>query len=165
VKEPGAVVRVCFVCLGNICRSPTAEGVFRHLVAQAGLEDRFEIDSAGTAGYHAGDAPDHRARAAGRRAGIVIDGAARPFVRADFARFDHVIAMDSANVRDLGYLAPSPEAAAKVRLLRSFDPQAEKDAPVPDPYYGDAAGFDHVLELCRAACGHLLEEIRRERRL
>lgn len=162
---PAETVRVCFVCLGNICRSPTAEGVFRHLVAQAGLSDHFEIDSAGTADYHTGDAPDRRARAAGKRAGIVIDGAARPFVRADFARFDHVIAMDASNVRDLGYIAPSPEATAKIRLLRSFDPQAETDAPVPDPYYGDDAGFDHVLELCRTACRHLLEEIRRERRL
>ncbi|HET7543634.1 MAG TPA: low molecular weight protein-tyrosine-phosphatase [Polyangiaceae bacterium] len=158
-------VRVCFVCLGNICRSPTAEGVFRHLVAEAGLSARFEIDSAGTADYHAGDAPDRRARAAGRRAGIVIEGEARPFLRGDFARFDYVIAMDTSNVRDLGFMAPGPEAAAKIRLLRSFDPAAEKDAPIPDPYYGDEAGFDHVLELCRTACRHLLEEIRRERGL
>ena len=152
------------MCLGNICRSPTAEGVFRHLVAEAGLTAKFEIDSAGTADYHSGDAPDHRARAAGRRAGIVIDGAARPFMRSDFARFDHVIAMDASNVRDLGYMAPSPEAATKIRLLRSFDPEAEQGAPVPDPYYGDDAGFDHVLELCRVACRNLLAEIRRERR-
>jgi protein-tyrosine phosphatase len=165
MTQPGGPVRVCFVCLGNICRSPTAEGVFRHPVAQAGLSSSFEIDSAGTADYHAGDAPDQRARAAGRRAGIVIDGQARPFLRSDFARFDYVIAMDASNCRDLGFMAPSPEAAAKIRLLRSFDPDAEKGAPVPDPYYGDAAGFDHVLELCRTACQHLLEEIRRERRL
>ena len=163
VTRPNAPVRVCFVCLGNICRSPTAEGVFRHLVTEAGLADRFEIDSAGMTDYHVGEPPDHRARAAGRRAGIVIDGAARAFSRGDFARFDHVIAMDSSNVRDLGFMAPSPEAALKIRLFRSFDPQAEKDAPVPDPYYGDAAGFDHVLELCRSAGQHLLEEIRRER--
>jgi len=155
---------VCFVCLGNICRSPTAEGVFRHLVAEAGLATSFEIDSAGTADYHTGDAPDRRARAAGKRAGIVIDGAARAFARSDFERFDHVIAMDASNVRDLGHMAPNSEAAAKIRLLRSFDPEAEQGAPVPDPYYGDDAGFDHVLELCRAACRHLLEEIRRERR-
>ncbi len=165
VTEQRGPVRVCFVCLGNICRSPTAEGVFRHLVAEAGLSASFEIDSAGTAGYHSGDAPDHRARAAGRRAGIVIDGEARAFSRADFARFDHVIAMDPANVRDLRQMAPSQEAASKIRLLRSFDPEAAADAPVPDPYYGDDAGFDHVLELCRSACRHLLEQVRRERGL
>ena len=165
MTEDRGPVRVCFVCLGNICRSPTAEGVFRHLVAEAGLQSEFEIDSAGTADYHTGDAPDRRARAAGRRAGIVIDGQARPFLRVDFARFDHVIAMDTSNVRDLRSMAPGPEAAAKIRLLRSFDPQAAKDAPVPDPYYGDDAGFDHVLELCRRACKHLLDEIRGERGL
>jgi len=161
VTQPGSVVRVCFVCLGNICRSPTAEGVFRHLVAEAGLTASFEIDSAGTAGYHSGAAPDHRARAAGKRAGIRVDGAARQFLASDFARFDYVIAMDDSNLSDLRRLAPNAAAAAKVRLLRSFDPEAPKDAPVPDPYYGDDAGFDHVLELCRSACRHLLQEIRR----
>jgi len=156
-------VRVCFVCLGNICRSPTAEGVFRHLVREAGLSESFEIDSAGTAGYHSGEAPDRRARAAGKRAGIAIGGAARQFLADDFSRFDYVIAMDASNAKDLLLLAPSAEASAKVHLLRSFDPTAPKDAPVPDPYYGDDAGFDHVLELCHSACRHLLEQIRRER--
>jgi protein-tyrosine phosphatase len=165
VTERAGPVRVCFVCLGNICRSPTAEGVFRHLVAEAGLTARFEIDSAGTAGHHLGEAPDRRARAAGKRAGIVVDGAARQFLAGDFARYDYVIAMDPSNRTDLWRLARSEEASAKVRLLRSFDPVAAQDAPVPDPYYGDEAGFDHVLELCRTACRHLLEEIRRERQL
>lgn len=158
-------VGVCFVCLGNICRSPTAEAVFRKLVAEAGLSERFEIDSAGTAGYHVGDAPDARARAAGKRAGIVVGGAARQFLAADLSRFDYVIAMDSSNSRDLQRLASNSQLAQKVRLLRSFDPAAPSDAPVPDPYYGDAAGFDHVIELCRTACRHLLEEIRREHQL
>jgi protein-tyrosine phosphatase len=161
VTQSGGPVRVCFVCLGNICRSPTAECVFRHLVAEAGLTARFEIDSAGTAGYHRGDAPDSRARAAGKRAGILVDGAARQFLADDFARFDYVIAMDASNLEDLRRLASRSEAA-KIRLLRSFDPAAPKDAPVPDPYYGDDADFDHVLELCRTACQHLLEEIRPE---
>ena len=161
----GRPIRVCFVCLGNICRSPTAEGVFRHLVAEAGLSAHFEIDSAGTAGYHSGEPPDHRARAAGRRAGIVVDGAARQFLARDFTRFDHVLAMDASNLNDLRKLARSDEGSGKVRLLRSFDPAAPDGAPVPDPYYGDDAGFDHVLELCRTACQHLLEEIRREHRL
>jgi protein-tyrosine phosphatase len=134
-------------------------------VAEAGLAACFEIDSAGTAGYHSGEAPDQRARAAGKRAGIVVAGAARQFHADDFARFDHVLAMDTSNLNDLRRLAPSADGAARVRLLRSYDPDAPKDAPVPDPYYGDDAGFDHVLELCRVACRSLLEEIRREQRL
>lgn len=162
MTRPGKPVRVCFVCLGNICRSPIAEAVFRHVVAEAALTARFEIDSAGTAGYHSGETPDHRARAAGKRAGIVVGGAARQFLASDFARFDHVLAMDTSNLDDLRRLAPNAELAAKVRLLRSYDPTAPKNAPVPDPYYGDDAGFDHVLELCRVACRNLLQEIRRE---
>jgi protein-tyrosine phosphatase len=158
-------IRVCFVCLGNICRSPIAEGAFRHLVAEAGLISAFETDSAGTAGYHSGEPPDHRARAAGRRAGIEVGGKARQFVAADFARFDCVIAMDLSNGADLQRIAPSPEAARKVRLLRSFDPAAAPNAPIPDPYYGADDGFDEVLELCRTACRYLLDEIRREHRL
>jgi protein-tyrosine phosphatase len=165
VTDRRGPVRVCFVCLGNICRSPTAEGVFRHLVAEAGLTARFEIDSAGTAGHHSGEAPDRRARAAGKRAGIAIGGAARQFLADDFARFDYVIVMDPSNRADLRRLAQGEEASSKIRLLRSYDPHAPKDAPVPDPYYGDEAGFDHVLELCRTACRHLLEEIRREQSL
>ena len=160
-----ARVRVCFVCLGNICRSPTAEGVFRHLAAEAGLAEAFEIDSAGTAGYHSGEAPDPRARAAGKRASIPVGGKARQFSAADFARFEYVIAMDATNAKDLRGIAPTPEAREKIRLMRSFDPDAPLNAPIPDPYYGDDSGFDEVLELCRTACQHLLEEIRREHRL
>jgi protein-tyrosine phosphatase len=159
------VVRVCFVCLGNICRSPTAEGVFRHLVSEAGLSSAFEIDSAGTAGYHSGELPDPRARAAGKRAGVHVGGKARQFLAADFARFDHVIAMDAANAKDLRRIAASDEASAKIRLLRSYDPAAPENAPIPDPYYGEDQGFDDVLALCRTACQYLLEEIRKERQL
>lgn len=159
------VIRVCFVCLGNICRSPTAEGVFRHLVNEAKLASAFDIDSAGTAGYHSGEAPDSRARAAGKRAGVVVSGRARQFVAADLARFDYVIAMDSTNLADLTRLARSDDASSKIRLLRSFDPAAPVGAPIPDPYYGDDSGFDEVLELCRVACRHLLQEIRAERGL
>jgi protein-tyrosine phosphatase len=156
------VVRVCFVCLGNICRSPTAEGVFRHLVAEAGLGHALEIDSAGTAGYHSGEAPDQRARAAGQRAGITIGGRARQFLASDFARFDHVIAMDATNLADLTRLARAPDSARKIRLMRSFDPAASAGAPIPDPYYGGDRDFDEVLELCRVACRHLLQEIKAE---
>lgn len=154
------MIRVCFVCLGNICRSPIAEAVFRHLVTEAGLEQAFEIESAGTGGHHTGEAPDPRARAAGKRAGIVVRGKARQFSRADFARFDHVIAMDFSNLTELRRLAPTPEAASKLRLMRSFDPAAPPNAPIPDPYYGADPGFDEVLELCRTACAELLDAIR-----
>lgn len=154
------VISVCFVCLGNICRSPTAEGVFRHLVDEAKLGHAFEIDSAGTAGYHSGEPPDSRARAAGKRAGIPISGRGRQFKAADFSRFDYVIAMDAANLTELQALAPSAEARQKLRLMRSFDPAAAVGAPIPDPYYGSERDFDDVLELCRIACRHLLAEIR-----
>jgi len=160
------VISVCFVCLGNICRSPTAEGVLRHLVREAGLEGKISVDSAGTAGYHAGDAPDPRARAAGARRGIEIAGAARQFKPADFARFDYVLAMDQANEQDLRELVPNDRAAlAKIRLLRSFDPASPAGAAVPDPYYGGDDGFDHVLDLCVAACRGFIESLRREHAL
>jgi protein-tyrosine phosphatase len=135
------------------------------LVSEAGLREAFEIDSAGTAGYHSGEPPDRRARAAGQRAGIPIAGQARQFVADDFARFDYVIAMDATNASDLRRIAPDAISRHKVRLMRAFDPDAPSNAPVPDPYYGEDAGFDEVLELCRVAGRHLLEEIRKEHRL
>jgi protein-tyrosine phosphatase len=159
------MVSVCFVCLGNICRSPTAEGVMRHLVREAGLEEAVRVDSAGTGSWHVGDSPDRRARAAGARRGIEIAGAARQFQRADFARFDYVLAMDGENFANLEKLAPNAEARKKLHLLRSFDPASPADSSVPDPYYGGAEGFDEVIELCLAACRPLLERIRRDHSL
>jgi protein-tyrosine phosphatase len=155
------VVRICFVCLGNICRSPTAEAVMRHLVAQQGLGDRIEIDSAGTGDWHVGDPPDRRARAVGAARGIPLSGTARQFTAADFARFDHVIAMDRSNRDDLRRMAPDPAARDKVRLLRSFDASAPPDADVPDPYYGGARGFEDVFEICERACQGLIEHLQR----
>lgn len=155
------MIRVCFVCLGNICRSPTAESVFRHAVRQADLEQHIDIDSAGTAGHHSGESPDPRARAAGARRGIRVTGSARRFERGDFDRFDYVLAMDGDNLHDLRALQP-PSFAGKLRLLRSFDPRAEVGAGVPDPYYGDEAGFDEVVSICERACQGLLESLRRE---
>lgn len=137
----------------------------RHLVRDAGLEAEFSIDSAGTAGYHTGEAPDRRARAAGARRGIEISGAARQFKRADFQRFDYVLAMDRANEQDLRELVPNDTAAlAKIHLLRSFDPRSPAGADVPDPYYGGDDGFDHVLDLCLAACQGFIDHVRREPR-
>ncbi len=153
------MLRVCFVCLGNICRSPTAEGVFLHLVTQQGLADRFVIDSAGTAGYHVGELPDARSRAAASRRGYRLPSRSRQFVASDFADFDWVLAMDRANQRELLRLARTPTERAKVRLLRSFELTALKDAEVPDPYYGGESGFDEVLDICERACGSLLKEL------
>lgn len=134
----------------------------RHLVAGAGLSDVVEVDSAGTAGYHAGEPPDPRARAAGRRFGVEVTGRARQFKTADFARFDYVLAMDAANFQDLSALAPDAAARAKLHSLRSFDPLSPVGASVPDPYYGDESDFDEVVKICLAACGPLLQRLQKE---
>jgi protein-tyrosine phosphatase len=157
--------RVCFVCSGNICRSPTAEVVTRELVADAGLTDEVEVDSAGTGGWHVGDDADRRAIAALRHRGYPIRRhCARQFQPADFAERDLVVALDSGHLRELRQLAQTPEDAAKVRLLRSFDPAADPaDLDVPDPYYARAAEFDHVLDLVEASCRGLLAQIRADR--
>jgi protein-tyrosine phosphatase len=166
-QSVGSIVEVslCFVCLGNICRSPTAEGVMLHLVREAGLEPHLRLDSAGTAAHHAGELPDARARAAAARRGIELGGRARQFRRADWSRFDYVLAMDESNYADLRASAPTADVLKKLHLLRSFDPASPVGAAVPDPYYGGDAGFDQVIELCFAACRPLLDRVRRERGL
>ncbi len=153
-------VRICFVCLGNICRSPTAEAAMRALLEREQLTTRIEVDSAGTGAWHVGEPPDRRSRAAGKRRGLQIDGRARKVVVEDFDRFDFLIAMDRSNRADLERLAPNAETAAKIELLRSFDPDAPADAEVPDPYYGEGDGFERVLDICEAACLGLLAHIR-----
>jgi protein-tyrosine phosphatase len=159
------VVCLSFVCLGNICRSPTAEAVMRHIVREAGLEAHIHIESAGTGDWHVGDPRDQRSREVAHRRGVPCEGVARQFHAADFERLDHVLAMDGRNHADLLRLAPSAEARAKVRLLRSFDPGAPRNAEVPDPYYGGLRGFDRVFDICEAACRGLLEHLRRGLRI
>jgi low molecular weight protein-tyrosine phosphatase len=154
-------MRVCFVCLGNICRSPTAEAVMRHRLAEAGLSDAIEVDSAGTGSWHVGDPPDARAAAEARARGIAMDGRARRFRPGDFERFDLVLAMDGENAAHLRRIAPDDETAARVRLLREFDPAATGDLDVPDPYYGGPDGFATVFDLVDAACLGLIEHLRR----
>jgi protein-tyrosine phosphatase len=153
--------RVCFVCLGNICRSPAAEAVFDKLVKDASRAAEFVIDSAGTAGYHVGELADARSRAAAERRGYEIRHRARRFMRSDFDAFDLVCAMDGDNLKDLLELAPTAQAKQKVRLLRSFDPTAKRGAEVPDPYYGGERGFDEVIDICERACRGLLEHFSR----
>lgn len=152
--------RICFVCLGNICRSPTAEGVMRAMVARAGLADRVELDSAGTGRWHLGEPPDPRTVEAAARRGIVLDHVARQVTPADFARFDLLCAMDTDNARALARIAHGAADRAQIRLLRSFDPQAPEAAEVPDPWYGGERGFEEVLDLCEAACRGLVAHVR-----
>lgn len=159
---PERQIAVCFVCLGNICRSPTAEGVFIDLVAQAGLRERFVIDSAGTGAWHVGERADPRSRAEARRRGVELPSIARQVVAQDFARFDLLLAMDRRNRADLLAMARSEPARAKVRLFRSFDASAPPEAEVPDPYYGGDEGFAEVFDICRRAGAGLLESLRRE---
>jgi protein-tyrosine phosphatase len=147
--------RICFICMGNICRSPLAENVFRHKVRQRGLDSQFVIDSAGTGGWHAGEPPDPRVRSVAQSQGIQMSGAARQIKREDFARYDFLICMDDENREHILNMGAPPE---KVRLLLECDQNAQC-REVPDPYYGGADGFEHVFKLVEAACEPLLNEL------
>jgi protein-tyrosine phosphatase len=153
-------VAVCFVCLGNICRSPTAEGIFKKLVRDAGLDDRIAIESRGTGDWHTGEPADARARAAAKRRGVTLDGVACRFERADFGRFDYILSMDPRVLDTLLRLARTDDERDRVYNFRAFDPDSPPDAPVPDPYYGGAGGFDEVFDICEAGCRGLLAEVR-----
>ncbi len=153
-------IALCFVCLGNICRSPTAEGIMKHLASEAGLEDKLLIDSAGTGAYHAGERADARSRAEALRHGIELTSVARQFTAEDFERFDYVLAMDRQNLRDLLRLARDSRQGDKLQLLRSFDPNAGAQLDVPDPYQGGPGGFVRVFDICESACTALLEQLR-----
>ncbi len=150
---------VLFVCMGNICRSPTAEGVFRHFVEQAGLSDNVEVDSAGTHAYHVGEPPDHRAQSAAERRGYSLHKIrARRVSDTDFESFDYVVAMDRLNMATLRDRA-EPEHHAKISLFLEYTGANNLD--VPDPYYGGAAGFERVLDMVEDASRGLLEELKR----
>lgn len=152
-------VAICFVCLGNICRSPTAEGVMRHQVAAAGLDGAIEIDSAGTGDWHVGEAPDARAQQAARARGYDLSALrARQIGDSDFERFDLVLAMDGANLAALRKRCP-PQYRGKVRLLMEFAGDGSA-GDIADPYFGGARGFEQVLDQCEAACRGLLDSLR-----
>jgi len=160
VSDFNEKIGVLFVCMGNICRSPTAEGVFRHLVAEAGMEARIQVDSAGTHAYHVGEPPDRRATAAAERRGFSLANIrARRVCGADFERFDYLLAMDRDNLSLLRELS-DPEYHDKIRLLLEFSSGRERE--VPDPYYGGATGFERVLDLVEEASRGLLETLRRD---
>jgi len=154
-------IRVLFVCLGNICRSPLAEAVFRHVVDERGWTERFEIDSAGTSGWHRGAPPDARSAETAWRRGIEVAGASRKVVAADLRRFDYVIAMDEENLDALRELQASAGGTAQVRRLREFEPSAAS-LDVPDPYYGGHRGFEDVHDIVERGCAGLLAHIAAE---
>lgn len=149
--------RLLFVCLGNICRSPLAEGVMRQLVAERGLEGQIEVDSAGTGAWHAGEEPDARSSAVAARHGVSLAGQrARRVEDGDFRAFDLLLTMDMENQADLLGRAPAKYAERVVRL-RDFDPQGEGD--VPDPYYGGPQGFENVFAMVHRSCAALLDSL------
>ena len=155
-------MRLLFVCMGNICRSPTAEGMMRHVLLEAGLDSRVEVDSAGTGAWHVGDPADPRARAAAARRGIDLHGIARQVTGEDLDSFDLILAADADNQRELLALAgEDPARRGKVCRLRDFDQASVNtgELDVPDPYYGGPEGFDQVLDIVDAACRGLLAEI------
>jgi protein-tyrosine phosphatase len=160
-------MRLLFVCMGNICRSPTAEAVMRAVVAREGLDGAVEIDSAGTGSWHVGNPPDRRSAAAAKARGIVLEGAARQVTVDDFEDYDLLLAADAENVAALRRLAPDAEATDKIVLLRRYDPEAVAagDLDVPDPYYGGPSGFEDVLDLVESACEGLLLSLRAEGRV
>ena len=152
-------VRVLFVCLGNICRSPTAEGVFTHIVEQENESDWIEIDSAGTHAYHVGSSPDHRARKAAKNRGINLDQLrGRQAIVDDFDEFDYILAMDDENYENLLLIAPH-DKQHKVKMFLSYSDNFD-ETEVPDPYYGGDRGFEHVLDLVEDASRGLLNHLR-----
>ena len=155
--------KLLFVCLGNICRSPSAENIMNHLVSKAGLADEVICDSAGTSSYHIGSSPDRRMASAAKIRGIELKGKARQFVRSDFQEFDLILAMDRDNYNNILALDKEGKYQSKVHLMCDYASEHQEEQ-VPDPYYGGPEGFDYVIDLLLDACSGLLEEIKAEKR-
>jgi len=153
-------VEISFVCLGNICRSPLAQGLFQDLVKREKLDHKIIISSAGTSAWHVGDLPDQRMRQTAQSKGIQLRNRARQFQRKDFSRFDLVLAMDESNLSNLEEIAPRNLHEGKLMLFRSFDPESNDDLNVPDPYYGGAKGFETVYQMVERTCPPLLDYIK-----
>lgn len=151
-------IKILFVCLGNICRSPSAEAVMKKLVKEAGLEREIVVESAGIIGYHEGELPDSRMRVHASRRGYVLDSLSRPVKAADFYDFDLIVGMDDRNIDALKEKAPDLESMGKIRKMTDFSRNSLYDH-VPDPYYGGASGFELVLDLLEDACSGLLDTI------
>ena len=150
--------KLLFVCLGNICRSPAAENIMNHLIDQANLTGQIICDSAGTSSYHIGSPPDRRMTAAAKQRGINLVGSARQFTKADFEKFDLILAMDQDNLADICALDPTGHYQTKVRLMCDFCTRHTL-REVPDPYYGGPEGFNHVIDLLLDACEGLLAKL------
>lgn len=157
--QEGKPIRVLFVCLGNICRSPAAEGIMQSLVEERGDSGRWAIDSAGTGNYHIGDFPDHRMRIHARRRGYELTHRCRQITEDDFNRFDIIIGMDDMNLRNLHRLAPTPETENKIASMAQFFDIATQYDYVPDPYYEGSEGFELVLDLLQSATTTLYEAV------
>ncbi len=151
--------KLCFVCLGNICRSPTAEGIFIHKVREQGLESYFYIDSAGTAAYHVGEGANSKSQATANKHGVHLPSKARKFEYADLEEFDLILAMDSENYTNIRQLDRKGKFDGKIKMMRDFDPQPE-DGSVPDPYYGGMQGFENVFQILDRSCDVLLDELK-----
>ena len=156
-------MKLLFVCLGNICRSPAAEGVFIHLLNERGLNDRFVVDSAGTGGWHVGNPADRRMQAAASRRGIQLPSRARQISLDDLSTFDLVLTMDDDNLMAVQALAKEAgsRATASIKPMLSYA-RNFSETEVPDPYYGGDTGFEHVLDLLEDACSNLLDELSRQ---
>ena len=151
--------KVLFVCLGNICRSPAAHGIFEHMVKESGLQDKIEVDSAGTYGGHRGELPDKRMRTAAMYRGYALTHKSRPVSSLDFLDFDLIVAMDDQNYEDLMHLAPSVEATHKIKRMASYL-TTHSISYIPDPYYMGTEGFSLVLDLLEEGCKNLFDEIK-----
>ena len=158
MEELNNKYKVLFVCLGNICRSPAAQGIFEHIVRENGMQDRFVVDSAGTYSGHRGELPDRRMRTAALYRGFALTHKARPVSGLDFLDFDYIIAMDDQNYEDLMHLAPSVEDSRKIRRMAEFF-TTHKISYVPDPYYMGVEGFSHVLDLLEEGRRNLFEAV------
>lgn len=157
---PSKPFEICFVCLGNICRSPLAEGVFQALINKEGLENQIIIHSAGTGNWHVGAAPDARMQATARNKGIHLASRGQQIQVGDIRRYDLILAMDQSNLEAIEYLCSPETAAKKIRLFRSFDPEVDGDLDVPDPYYGMDDGFEHVFQIVHRTCPPILEYVK-----
>ena len=156
----GKVIKISFVCLGNICRSPLAQGVFQDLVIREKLDPNIIISSAGTSSWHVGDLPDERMRKTAQSKGIQLNSRARQFQSEDFDQFNLVLAMDHINLSKLNGIAPSNLPANKLMLFRTFDPESNGAQDVPDPYFGGSKGFEQVYQMVKRTCPPLLDYIK-----
>lgn len=151
------MVEVRFVCLGNICRSPLAQGVFEKLVVQEGLQHEIRVSSAGTGSWHVGSPPDARMQQTANKYGIQLNSRGQQFQSSDFQDVDLILAMDHSNLMTLEQISSDPKQAEKLRLFRSFDPEADGDLDVPDPYYGGGKGFEIVYQIVERTCPRILD--------